>query len=117
MEITRNVGIRGVGHSTIEVDGYLLNTVNKFLERYTYLNRPKEKAKIESVEELEDLIKYYFNNCGGTNEHFDSTLIDRYGYTDILYMIVQDLIDDLLFEEKLEIDDYNETDFDFEIKY
>ena len=125
MKIWMHRYLRGSAYSSLTIDEGLLRDVNTDLAHsYVLANNLSEAPQIESVEMLEKLLEECINDDEYTNDynilykHFiekDGTLGANARY-ESLYDTVYDLITDYLYDEPFELDNYDTTDYDFEIE-
>lgn len=125
MKIWMHRYLRGSVYSSLTIDEGLLRDVNTDLAHsYVLANNLSEAPQIESVEMLEKLLEECINDDEYTNDYNilykrfiekDGTLGANARY-ESLYDIVYDLIIDYLYDEPFELDNYDTTDYDFEIE-
>ena len=125
MKIWMHRYLRGSAYSSLTIDESLLKDVNTDLaHNYVIANNLSEAPQIESVEMLEKLLKErnygdeYTNDYDILYKRFiekDGTLGANAHY-ESLYDIVYDLVTDYLYDEPFELDNYDTTDYDFEIE-
>lgn len=125
MKIRMHRYLCGSAYSSLTIDEGLLKDVNDVLARsYVIAHDLSEVPQIESVEMLEKLLKEYNYGDEYTNDY--DILCKRFiekddplgvnAHYESLYDIVYTLIADYLYDEPFEIDDYNTTDYDFEVE-
>lgn len=125
MKIWMHRYLRGSAYSSLTIDGGLLKDVNiELAHSYVIANNLSEAPQIESVEMLEKLLEECINDDEYTNDYNilykrfiekDGTLGANAHY-ESLYDTVYDLITDYLYNEPFELDNYDTTDYDFEIE-
>ena len=125
MKIWMHRYLRGSAYSSLTIDEGLLRNVNTDLAHsYVLANNLSEAPQIESVEMLEKLLEECINDDEYTNDYNilykrfikkDGTLGANAHY-ESLYDIVYDLVTDYLYDEPFELDNYDTTDYDFEIE-
>ena len=125
MKIRMHRYLRGSAYSSLTIDEGLLEDVNDVLARsYVIAHDLSEVPQIESVEMLEKLlIECTYGNeytsdydiiFTGLNKK-DGTVSRSVPY-ESLYEVVYDLVINYLYDEPFEIDDYDTTDYDFEVE-
>ena len=125
MKIWMHRYLRGSAYSSLTIDEGLLRDVNTDLAHsYVLANNLSEAPQIESVEMLEKLLEECINDDEYTNDYNilykrfiekDGTLRANAHY-ESLYDTVHDLIIEYLYDEPFELDNYDTTDYDFEIE-
>ena len=125
MEIWMHRYLRGSAYSSLTIDEGLLKDVNTDLAHdYVIDNNLSEAPQIESVEMLEKLLEECINDDEYTNNYniLYKRFIEKDGtlgvnaHYESLYDIVYDLVTDYLYDEPFELDNYDTTDYDFEIE-
>ena len=125
MKIWMHRYLRCSAWSSLTINENLLKDINVDLaNNYVIADNLSEEPQIESVEELEKLIKEcnysdeYTNDYGILYKYFikeDSTLNEN-AVIESLYNIVYDLVINYLWDEPFEIDDSDTDDYDFELE-
>ena len=125
MKIWMHRYLRGSAYSSLTIDEGLLRDVNTDLAHsYVLANNLSEAPQIESVEMLEKLLEECINDDEYTNDYdiLYKRFIEKDGtlgvnaHYESLYDIVYDLVTDYLYDEPFELDNYDTTDYDFEIE-
>lgn len=123
MKICMYSYIRGSACSSIIINENLLKDINRELTYYVVAENLSEPPHIETVEDLENLLKKH-HDSEYTNDYYilhkgfieEDGTVSPNAYHEWLYDIVCDMITDALYSEPIELIDYDTEDYEIELK-